>query len=93
MSNTAKLHAARLFADAARPSALQILASRLPPAPPGPPSPYEQIVPTELAHEMALIDAYAANAEEYGHTSEHTLYSLKELVAHLLTLKNKGGAA
>jgi len=42
---------------------------------------------------MALIDAYAANAEEYGHTSEHTLDSLKELVAHLLTLKNKGGAA
>lgn len=42
---------------------------------------------------MALIDAYAANAEEYGYTSEHTLESLKELVAHLLMLKNKGGAA
>lgn len=93
MSNDAQLNAAKLFAQSVRPSALQILASRLPPAPPAPPSPYEQIVPPELRHEMRLIDAYAADVEEYGHTSEHTLESLKELVDHLLTLKNKGDAA
>lgn len=84
--------AKQLFVQSCLPTPLQALASAMPPRPPAPPSARDLLVPPELAYEMALIDAYAANAEEYGYESASTLESLKDLLAHLSTLKN-GGAA
>lgn len=92
MNTANKTWAKELFIQSCLPMPLQALAAKMPPRSPAPPSVRDLMVPPELVHEMALIDAYAANAEEYGYESAPTLESLKDLLAHLSTLKN-GGAA
>lgn len=87
MSGATTQWASRLFKQSSQSSPLQALVAKLPPAPP---SARDLIIPPELAREMELIDAYADDVEEYGHGSDHTLKSLRELVAHLLQIKKEG---